>query len=121
MPVWPGSLDDFMLGAKETLQHGVIRTDMDAGPVKVRRRFTAVSRFISCEIMLRTVAQRSAFDTFFNTTLAGGSLSFEHDDPKDGTTADYRFAGPPEYTYTKAGTGSGALNTKVKLSLEILP
>lgn len=121
MAAWPGSLPYFMLNARESQQDGAVRTDMETGPAKVRQRFTAVSRYLDCEVMLATAAQRATFDTFFFTTLANGSLTFDQVDPADGTTQSFRFMAPPEFTYTKAGSGSGSLNTKVRLRLEILP
>lgn len=121
MATWPVSLPYFLLGAKETPQEGALRTPMDMGPPKSRQRFTAVSRYLDCEIILQTPTERATFDTFYYTTLANGSLEFDHEDPADATTQQFKFMQPPQFEYPQAGAGSGVKNTRVKMRLEILP
>lgn len=101
MATWPGTLPTAPEGPgyTETVPNTVVRTSMDAGPPKVRQRFTAGVRPFAMSWML-TKAQVATLDTFYLTTLAGGSLSFDglaH--PRTQATATFRFIGPPTYAY----------------------
>lgn len=119
MAIWPTSLPCMMLGATENKQDGALRSSMDAGPQKVRRRFSAVSRYVSVSITL-DATQRGTLDAFFADTLAQGSLAFDGDDPFGGSTVEMRFLAPPAYTY--AGKDGGQARWYyASLSLEILP
>lgn len=93
----------------------MLRSDMDLGPAKVRRRTTANVRLIECAFLI-DVSQRATFDTFFNSTLEGGTLPFELDHPITGTTSDFRFVEEPTYSAV-----SGSLYFHLNCRLEILP
>ena len=78
MNVWPATLPQRMDvdGYQESLGDGRLRSQSDAGPAKVRRRFSAVPRPLSVSTEL-TSAQLATFKTFVVTTLAGGTLPFQ--------------------------------------------
>jgi len=90
---WPDTLPQLWLqgGYQETLPDVMIRTEMDAGPAKSRRRFTVQVTPIKGKMTLTTI-QKGYLETFFNTTTAGGSLSFTF--PHDGAEV-LRFTKPP--------------------------
>lgn len=115
MASWPGTLPQLPLiqSYKETTPNVTIRTTMDAGPAKVRRRFTAGVRTINVEFLL-TSAQTQTLDDFYQTTLSGGSLSFTWVNPRTGGSESCRFVQPPEYI-----SNSGYFRSS--FSLEILP
>lgn len=73
---WPWNLPGPQM---ETLafsrQDNVIRSQMDTGPVMVRRRFTAATRYIKLE-WLFTHEQLIAFENFFINNLGSGVSSF---------------------------------------------
>lgn len=92
---------------------------MDTGPGKVRRRFSAVSRYLSAPVSL-SAAQRATLDTFYSVTLSEGSLEFDMDDPYDGAAVSVRFTAPPSYTYS-GKSGSSARWFNAVLALEVLP
>lgn len=119
MPSWPSTLPDISLGLTETPQDGAIRTAMSAGPVKIRRRFSAVSRSVSASLML-TTTERATFDTFREDTLSQGALSFDMDDPRDGTSQTWRFAGVPTFTSVTSDNNTVKL-WRADFPLEILP
>lgn len=120
MAVWPTSLPDISLALTETRQDAAVRTPMDAGPMKMRRRFSAASRYVAGSVILDNT-QRATFDTFFETTIEEGSLPFDMDDPRDGTTQEWRFTAPPSFVARK-GNGSNVVTLWVAtLALEILP
>lgn len=95
MSAWPASLPQFFLeaGYREPLEDQLIESDMDAGPAKVRRRFTTATRIISGSIAM-TQAQAAVFETFFATTCAGGSLPFTWVHPRTRAPATFRFRKP---------------------------
>ena len=68
----------------------MIETEMDAGPPKARRRYTAGIRMVRGTIRV-TKAQRATLDTFWVTTLEGGTLAFEWIHPITLATANFRF------------------------------
>lgn len=92
MATWPTSLPQTPLqeGFSEELPRVTITTPMDAGPAKVRRRFTAGVTKYTMEFDL-TTAQRATFITFFETTTLGGSIKFDFPDPVTGSVTDFRF------------------------------
>jgi hypothetical protein len=101
---WPGSLQQLLNEANFGLKVGetAIRSEMDVGPAKVRRRFTHPINTFSASINL-TTAEYTTFYNFFNTTLAGGTLPFEFDHPITQVTTEFRFVEPP--TISSLGGG----------------
>lgn len=116
MPTWPGSLPDIPLVEQfqEQPPNLLLRTEMDAGPAKVRRRATAGVRpmrgLISC-----TKAQVATLDTFYVTTCVGGSLAFDWTHPRTGAAVSFRFRNPPMYVPDYAESW------RVSLDLEAMP
>lgn len=114
---WPATLPQYVEkeGYEETTPDTRIRTPMDMGPQKVRRRYTAQVRKLSLE-MVMSKAQAAAFDTFFVTTTASGSLPFEFPDPRGTGDIEVRFGeGAPNYS---AFTGDRVI---VSFELEVMP
>ncbi len=98
MPSWPGTLPNkqFLDGLVYAPADQSISTDMETGPPKRRRRFSAA--YASVQVpMIVTGTELAAFETFYETTLEGGSLSFTWTDPSDGATVTYQFVGPPAW------------------------
>jgi hypothetical protein len=113
---WPAGLPAFVLedDYAEAWADNVIRTPMDVGPPKVRRRSTAAPRRTGCSQLL-TTAQVATLKTYYDTTTAYGSLSFEFTDPRTGSTLEARFLSPPAIRPAAPGYWRAAY------SLEILP
>ena len=116
MADWPSTLPQIPLqrGFSESPPDTTIRTKMDAGPAKLRRRFTANVRPINSSFIL-TKAQIAILDTFYVTTTVGGSASFTWLDPRTKVLKSFRFTAPFEYVLI-----SGDLWT-VSLKLEQMP
>lgn len=114
--VWPPGLPQDVLveGYDEQMPNVVIRTQMDAGPPKVRRRYTAGIRTLSFSIDLSR-DQAGLFDAFFNDTLKGGSLAFKWVHPRTRAVCRLRFTQPPSLRPV-----SGRLWTAA-CKMEILP
>lgn len=98
MPTWPGTLpqDPEIDGLVEQPPDTILRTQMDAGPAKVRRRFTAGVRPFRMKMLL-TKTQVADLETFFVTTLKYGSESFDWHNPRTQASEEFRFVGPPAY------------------------
>jgi hypothetical protein len=74
---WPLTLPQYVLasGYSEKRADNVLETTMEYGPAKRRARSTVAPRIIACTIHM-TSAQVTTFNTFFDTTLVYGVLSF---------------------------------------------
>lgn len=115
-PVWPVSLpqDPLIDGYDERAPDVLARTEMDAGPDKVRRRFTAGVRPMRLTVAL-TRTQVQTLDDFHVTTLQGGALPFDWTHPRTLATVAFRFTEPPSYKPQSQTDWLAAL------ALEILP
>ena len=81
-------------GFTQTLGSTIVRSNVDTGLAKTRQRYTkAVDKF-SCTINLQKDDYNTLI-TFFRTTLAGGSLTFNYDHPFTGLESEFRFLKEP--------------------------
>ena len=90
---WPEGLPDDLLmeGLSIEPQNNVIRTAMDAGPQKARRRYSARAiRFSG--VQRYDLAEMMVFEMFFHTVLADGVLRFNFTDPVTQESGEFRFA-----------------------------
>jgi hypothetical protein len=104
-------------GYEEQLADTSLRTQMDAGPAKVRRRFTAGVTTFQVSLPM-TTAQVATFETFFSTTIAGGALAFDWVHPRTRAAVSMRIVTPPP---PKIRPEAGAKTWTVGFSVEILP
>ena len=99
MPAWPGTLPQLFQrpGFKEVEGDNLLRTVMDKGPPKVRRRGSdATRKHVGHMIMDGT--QYVTFRNFYNVTLANGSLLIDSGlVDAHGTLRTFRIEKPPEY------------------------
>ena len=119
MPTWPTELQPYPLvsGYQEAPPNTAIRTEMDTGPAKQRRRYTAAPRTITGAVVLKTKAEVDVLDAFFVTTLQGGALSFDWQD-RNGVTRTFRFvAGSDALTYEPIEPD----RWRASMRLEIMP
>lgn len=103
----------------ETPGKATIRSEMDQGEAKVRRRFTGDIREFPVDLQL-TRTQLAIFDEFYLVTTKAGSLSFEWRHPRTGATADFRFLERPQYR-PLASRGDGSEWWLVSFPMEMLP
>lgn len=116
MATWPSGLPQKPLaeGFAEQPQPNILRSDMDVGPAKMRKRYTSVIRVYGMELLL-TTAQVATLETFYYTTL-GCVDEFDWLDHRTGAAASYRFRSAPSYSLAGA---PGYWRTS--LDLEALP
>ena len=115
MADWPAAFYSRILDGSftETPPQNVLRTQMDAGPAKLRRRSTSAVRPMSITLFL-TKAQVATFDTFYVTTLSSGATKFNMYHPRTLVTGEFRIVNQPAYTPMNQGY-------TVKVDLELLP
>lgn len=116
MASWPSTLPDYLQidGGQISFGDNVIRSSMDVGPDKVRRRTTTTPDIVTGSQYLNST-QFSTLQTFYKTTCAGGSLSFDWKHPVTRSTVYMRFVEPPKCT------AIGGNIWRVDYVLEILP
>jgi len=100
MAVFPLSIKPQVQGYNESVINNVVTSQNEIGIQKTRRRATADVKTYAISIML-TVAEKTTIDTFYQTTLASGTLPFDWIDFWDDSTQEYIFKSPP--TFTTAG------------------
>ncbi|MFW5909188.1 MAG: hypothetical protein ACOCUM_00300 [Thiohalospira sp.] len=121
MPTWPSTLPDKPLqqGYEEQPRKDVLRTSMDQGPAKVRRRGTAKPVRVPMELHL-TSDQADTLASFVDDDLEDGTLRFDWEHPRTGDSVQFRFvfnSGEAPYTLSVVG---GTLYV-ASATLEILP
>ena len=117
---WPtGVPDDFeSSGFAYDADSGLVRSDMDSGPAKVRRRFTSVPKNMKGTIVM-TRAQFALWETWFEDVIYHGSLSFTMTDPVNGGTMTVRIvSGKSSKPYTWSISG---LEVSLSFTIEKLP
>lgn len=120
MATWPSDLPPFRLPISDQPQDGTLRTSMDTGPAKVRRRFTAVPRNMAIPMRM-TGAQYDTLQDFYTSDLSGGALEFDLSDPLTGDTEEFRFLEPPAGSVIVGNADPDKRIWNVQLQLEKLP
>jgi hypothetical protein len=116
MSAWPGTLPEQFEqdGYQETFPEVTIRSEMDVGPAKLRKRYTAaIVAFTG--YMFMTPDQVDDLWTFWETTTAYGSLAFDWDHPRTGDSVSCRFLSPPKLEAVEGG------DFRVTIEIEVLP
>lgn len=101
---WPDDIPKCFLTENymEEPQPITIRSPVDSGPRKLRRRFTKRVVNVAASIVCN-LDEINALEEFFYVTLQGGTQTFEKEHPFNGKTITYRFLEPPVLAgvYTK--------------------
>lgn len=122
--VWPAGLDSLapqLVSWTKTEPTLTERTQMSAGPAKVRRRFTAGVTLHTVELVLTRDQLTDTFRPFWMDTLQGGALAFEWRDWETQDPAEFRFIAPPvERPLRPRGSGTND-HWAVSFQLEQLP
>ncbi len=113
MANWPTLPKPIQSGYQETPPDLTIRTTMDTGPVKVRRRFTAGYRIFSLTYHL-TKSEATTLDNFYVTTTMGGAIEFTWTNPRTDASCTARFVSAPIYT-------NSDYEVDAKVQIEVLP
>lgn len=113
---WPLPYEILQNGFSQAANPVTIRTSIEAGEDKIRRRYTRQIININCNMWI-THDQYSTLENFFNVTLQGGVLKFNYPDPieqklDNPTMYEHRFISPPVYT------ALGGINYSVSMEWE---
>jgi hypothetical protein len=94
---WPSTLQDKLNQASFSYALGetVLRSQMDIGPAKYRRRFTKGIDTLSCSILLKSTTEYNTFYNFYDSTLNGGVTRFEFVHPITGVLSEFRMSKAP--------------------------
>ncbi len=113
---WPSTLQQCLSADNFGIAKGAttIRSDMDIGPQKVRRRFTKGVDTYSASIYL-TNAQYLIFENYYDVTLNGGATPLIFPHPITQVPTIFRFKDEPQYRPI------GGLNWTVSFTWEKLP
>jgi hypothetical protein len=89
---WPAELPKTILlaGLLAKQKSNVIRTAMDAGPQKSRRRYTASTKTFTGKMLL-TAYQRDVLEYFYHQDLYDGVLRFRFINPQTLEIEEFRF------------------------------
>lgn len=115
MAVWPPSLPQQVLASDytEAADANTIRSEIDVGPAKLRRRYTAEIKVFQIGLVL-TSAQVATLETFYDVTI-GAVDAFDWAHPRTLAAASLRFRSRPEYRAIGAGY------FRASFALELLP
>ena len=113
--VWPTTLPTELLqrGYQQGCADVSLRSSVDTGPAKIRRRYTAGVQQVKGVLKL-SEAQLGYIRTFYDTTLVGGTLRFTWKDPVTMVSKELRFISPVTWSMTGGWYD-------VNLDLELLP
>ena len=90
---YPDSLPAVRAGGFQSeYRDPVIRTAMDAGPVKQRLRYTAAPKTFTASVVVDET-EREIFEAWFTDTLAFGTLRFVMRNPQTLEPEEFRFTG----------------------------
>ncbi|MFO1038156.1 MAG: hypothetical protein U1E45_15065 [Geminicoccaceae bacterium] len=117
MASWPATLPALprLAGWSESEPDVLLRTEMEVGPAKSRRRSTAGVRPQAATLVL-TIEQRDTFIAWFEGTIASGAVSFAWVHPVTKRPAALRITAPPKWD--ALGTPE---QIQLTLQLEVLP
>lgn len=121
MFIWPAELPQAPQrdGYSDTAPDQLLRSEMESGPVKVRRRGTAKPHVAACTYVF-TDAEAQVFETFALDTLAGGALAFDWWHPVLGRYVRARLVPTGDGLFARSYFGS-TLSWQYSLSFEYWP
>lgn len=113
---WPLTLPTYFLakGYSENPKSQLIKSDIDVGPAKLRRRFTTDALFINGQMRM-SQSQLDDLETFYLTTLLGGTLTFDLVNPINSVSRELRFINPYIASHI------GGVYYDVSFQLEVMP
>lgn len=110
MAVWPSTIKVTRENYTETPPDRAMRSNMDIGPQKMRKRSSSAVRNVSLRLFL-TDALLDTLDDFFTDNE---TLVFTFTDPRTNTSKRARFTSPPVY-------GLNQTMWDVSIKMEYLP
>lgn len=112
MAKFPSYASVVMSGYSKRSDRGVLRTDMEGGIAKQRPRWTVPIETRAVTILVNSLADRQAFETWMESEISGGTGWFSWND-ETGATKQARIVSG-DVTWTTPGTvwlGQASLET----------
>lgn len=118
MEAWPSQFQTKLNADNFDYQIGDTRieSDVDAGPTKVRSRYTDGVDQYTCSIDIG-FSDVAVLKNFWKVTLSNGTRTFAYNDPFSGTPAEFRFASAPRVS----PLGRGGIKFRVSMSWIRMP
>lgn len=115
MATWPATLPAPILNSiRESLADNVLRTPMDKGAAKLRRRTTASPDSLAFSLVM-TPTQASTLTEFYKVTTVGGVDEFDFTHPRTSEAVKARFLQPPSLS------DINGVGYRTEVQLEIMP
>lgn len=114
MSTWPATLPKFRLPLNRRMQDGFLRTSMDAGPQKVRRRTRSTVTRYKFPLEM-TGEQLDTLMTFYDETVEFNITS------ETGFPGTYRFTAPPSGAVRVGSSDKDERIWDVQIQIEKLP
>ena len=113
---WPPGITSafWSEGFTEEPDDVLIRTSMDTGPAKVRRRFVNPTKSYSCAILVKDATEYQTLNDFYYITCQGGSDTISLPHPITGAPSVFRFRGPIQWS-------AAGIAWQASFKLELLP
>lgn len=114
MEPWPSTLQPLLNEENFglTWDDNILRTDMEVGPPKVRRRSTTNVDEFSCSIDL-DLNQYSIFENFYKTSLNGGAKTFSFKHPITQLDIELRIKGQVQIRSRGGGNYVALFNVEI--------
>jgi hypothetical protein len=111
---WPAGLPDCAGTYSEKAEPVTVRTNVEEGPAKVRRRFT--QRVVRAQVgMQMHINQYDILDDFFYIQLNGGVGRFNFKHPWTGVASVWRMIESPDFS------DMGPMAVQVTMVWELMP
>lgn len=111
--IWPTDLPDCTQNWQEVDKPDTIRTDMETGVAKVRRRSLVDKMEVSVSWVM-AAEKYDVFKQFFKTTTQDGILTFNYTHPITGDVGTYRFMEPPTFDFIGGDEGVAAISVQAR-------
>lgn len=117
MTTWPSTIPSYHItnAYSEQFPETAVRTEMDVGPAKIRRRITYNVAPLTIILDGLSKTQIASLETFYRATLLGGTLPFTWTHPRTGASVSLRFTSRP-----KVQPANG-VTWRAEFGLEVLP
>lgn len=114
---WKEGLPECAQSWEEMDEPNVIRTNVDVGPPKVRRRSTLQLRSVKVGWTMPAEKYELLME-FYETDCLQGINEFEYAHPVTKAVNRYRFSGSPKITMIKGKVGVGAIKVECEWEMQ---
>lgn len=106
---WPAGLPDCPQTWSETPAPDIVRSDMDVGPAKTRRRSTLENTVVQVSVTLKA-EQYNDFMNFYNNQISFGVTPFYYKHPITAQINTYHFLENPKIDFIPGPDGVGYIS-----------